>query len=557
MDGVVEVQSGRVRGVERHGVWSFSGIPYAASPAGLRRWRPPAPPTPWTGIRECDQFAPIAPQAQGLVELSLGGEPDQQAEDCLNLNVWTPGADGAHRPVMVWMHGGSFVSGSGAGSLYRGGTLARDGDVVVVTLNYRLGFLGFLAHPALDDPDQTWLDGRPWSGFGNWGLADQVTALVWVRDNIAEFGGDPGNVTLFGESAGGMSVSALLGVPAARGLFHRAIVESGPPYAYSADQASSRAEQLATHLRVPCTREAFERVPAEDLVRAATELAQVSANNDDSGLLLMPVVDGGLLARFPDERSSSGSAADVPLMIGTTRDESAFFVVGNPKLSSLDEDGLAHWLRRLSPDRAAVGELIATVREARASRGESVAPRDLWTAIATEYVFRVPTIRFADHHAAAAGPGVGTYCYLFTWESPAFGGVLGSCHALEVPCVFGTVHNPGVQAFSGGGDDALALSAAMREAWTTFARDGVPAGGGVSTGSGGVSTGSGGVGDALGTGDAGGGGAWSNWDADRRPTMVFGPWPGRDVIAGEVEQPRNEELEAVASVVSPRVVSTS
>ncbi len=543
MDGVVEVQSGRIRGVERHGVWSFSGIPYAASPAGHRRWRPPAPPTPWTGIRECDRFAPVAPQTPGLVELSLGGEPDQQAEDCLNLNVWTPGADGAHRPVMVWLHGGSFVSGSGAGSLYRGGTLAREGDVVVVTLNYRLGLLGFLAHPALDDPDQIWLDGRPWSGFGNWGLADQIAALVWVRDNIAGFGGDPGNITLFGESAGGMSVSALLGVTAARGLFHRAIVESGPPYAYSADQASSRAEQLAAHLHIPCTRESLERVASEDLVRAATELAQVSANNDDSGLLLMPVVDGGLLARFPDEEVASGSAADVPLLIGTTRDESAFFVVGNPKLSSLDEDGLAHWLRRLSPDPAVVGELIARVREARAARGESVAPRDLWTAIATEYVFRVPTIRFADHHAAAAGPGVGTYCYLFTWESPAFGGVLGSCHALEIPFVFGTVHNPGVQAFSGGGDDALALSAAMREAWTTFARDGVPAGGGMSTNSGGAA--------------GAGGGAWSNWDADRRPTMVFGPWPGRDVVTGEVEQPRNEELESVASVMLPRVVSAS
>ena len=191
-------------------------------------------------MQECDRFGPIAPQSPGLIELSLGGEPDEHSEDCLTLNVWTPAPDGGRRPVMVWIHGGSFVSGSGAGSLYRGGMLSREGDVVVVTINYRLGLLGFLAHPVLEEAGQTWLDGEEWSGFGNWGLADQVAALHWVHDHIADFGGDPGNVTLFGESAGGMSVSALLGAPAARGLFHRAIVESGPPYTYTAERASDR-----------------------------------------------------------------------------------------------------------------------------------------------------------------------------------------------------------------------------------------------------------------------------------------------------------------------------
>jgi para-nitrobenzyl esterase len=268
MDGVIEVQGGRIRGVRRRDLWSFSGVPYAASPAGPGRWRPPAPPEPWTGVLECDHFTPIAPQSPGLVEMSLGGEPEEHSEDCLSLNVWTPGLDGSRRPVMVWVHGGSFVSGSGAGSLYRGGTLAADGDVVVVTINYRLGLLGFLAHPALEDEGQSWLGGAPWSGFGNWGLADQVAALRWVHDHIAAFGGDPGNVTLFGESAGGMSVSALLAVPAARGLFHRAIVESGPPYSYTAEEAAGRAEAVAAHLGVPLTRAALERVPADALVRA-------------------------------------------------------------------------------------------------------------------------------------------------------------------------------------------------------------------------------------------------------------------------------------------------
>ncbi len=522
MDGTVEVLGGRIRGIRRHDTWSFSGIPYAASPTGSRRWRPPAPPEPWSGTRECDSFGPIAPQVPGMVEMSLGGAPEEQSEDCLSLNVWTPGLDDSRRPVMVWVHGGSFVTGSGANGLYRGGMLAREGDVVVVTINYRLGLLGFLAHPELEDDGQTWLDGRPWAGFGNWGLADQVAALAWVRDHITAFGGDPGNVTLFGESAGGMSVSALLAVPAARGLFHRAIVESGPPYSYTADEAAKRAEVIAAHLGVPLTREALEQVPVEDLVRAVGELGQISANNDDSGLLLMPVVDGGLLTVAPEVAVATGSVADVPLLIGTTRDESAFFTVGNPALAQLDEDGLRRWTRRLSPDPEASEALITAIRDVRAGRGESVTPRDLWVAISTEFVFRLPSLRFADAHAGVSTPGVGTYVYLFTWESPAFGGYLGSCHALEIPFVFGTVHNPAVQGFCGGGEEAFALSALVRRAWTAFARTGSP-------------------------------GEWPEWDPDRRPTAVLGPWAGDEGPFRMVDRPRDEEVELMASVVPPRI----
>ncbi len=529
VDGIVEVRGGRVRGVERRGVWAFSGIPYAASPAGRRRWRPPTPAEEWAGIKECDRFGPVAPQSQGVLEMSLGGEPEEYSEDCLNLNIWTSGLDDARRPVMVWVHGGSFMTGSGSGGLYRGGTLAREGDVVVVTVNYRLGLLGFLAHPELEDPGQTWLDGQDWSGFGNWGLADQVAALRWVQDHIADFGGEPGNVTLFGESAGGMSVSALLGVPAAKGLFHRAIIQSGPPYTRSAERASALAEKVAAHLGVPLTRTSLECVPVDQLVAAADELSQHNENNDESGLLLMPVVDGGLLERSPEEEVAAGSASHVPLLIGTTRDESAFFAVGSPKLMSLDDEGLRRWIRRVTPDPAAADRMISDVSEARSGRGEPVTPRDLWTAIATEHVFRVPTICLADAHAAVAQPGVGTYCYLFTWESPAFGGILGSCHALEIPFVFGTVRNPMVQTFSGGGDDAFALSAAMREAWTSFARSGAPEGDGVSPA-----------------------GTWSNWDPIRRPTTVLGPWPDRHLLWNQVDGPRNEELDAVGAVFAPR-----
>jgi len=460
------------------------------------------------------------------MEEALGGTPEEYSEDCLNLNLWTPGLDGGRRPVMVWVHGGSFMTGSGSGGLYRGGVLAAEGDVVVVTINYRLGLLGFLAHPALDEAGQTWLDGEEWSGVGNWGLADQVASLAWVRDHIADFGGDPDNVTLFGESAGGMSVATLLAVPAAAGLFHRAIVQSGPPYTCSIDVATDRAEHFAAHIGVACTRAALTAVPADRLVAVASEISEVSGESD-SGLLFTPVVDGHFLPRPPLEAVAGGSSAGVPLLIGTTRDESAVFALGSPKLMSLDMDGLRHWMRRITPEEESIDRVIAGVQAARAARGESVEPRDLWSAIATEVMFRVGSVRLADAHGAAAGPGVGTFTYLFTWESPAFDGVLGSCHALDVPFVFGTVKNPVVQAFSGGGDEAFALSALIRRSWTSFARTGVP------------------TCDLPGAGSQ----AWVAWDSVSQPNMVLGPWHGSDGLVHLVDAPRNAELVAVDSIM--------
>jgi len=523
VDGIVETDTGQVRGVERHGVWSFSGVPFAASPAGSRRWRPPAAARPWSGVRRCDHFGPIAPQAPGVAGMSIGGEPDEHDEDCLNLAVWTPGLDGARRPVMVWIHGGGFTAGSGAGDLYRGGGLARAHDVVVVTINYRLGALGFLAHPALADPGGAWMGGSSWSGMGNWGIADQVAALVWVRRNIAAFGGDPDNVTVFGESAGGMSVAALCGVPEARGLFHRAVVESGPPYWHTPEIAADRAERLAGILGVPMTREAFEQVPADDLVKAVGTLgASLRIGDDGLPLALLPVVDGGLLRQSPQEAVAAGSVSDVPLIIGTNRDEAAFFAVGVPGIATLDDRRLLGWVVRAgaSPDDAAA--VVAAYRSARSERGEPVTPADLWVAIATDVIFRLPSVRFANTHAASAADGVGTFSYLFTWETPAFGGRLGSCHALEIPFVFGTVRHPSVQLFSGGGNEALALSDGMRSGWAAFARSGNPSG------------------EVA--------GPWPRWDAAARATMVFGPWPGSDGMWRPVDHPRSEELAVLESV---------
>jgi para-nitrobenzyl esterase len=521
-------------------VWAFSGIPYAASPAGQGRWRPPRPPETWAGIRDCDRFGPVAPQTENLIELTLGRDPELISEDCLTLNIWTPATDDARRPVMVWIHGGSFLTGSGSGGLYRGGMLAREGDVVIVTINYRLGALGFLAHPALEDEGQEWLDGREWSGCGNWGVADQVAALHWVREHIHVFGGDPDNVTIFGESAGGMSVSTLLGIDAARGLFHRAIVQSGPPYTSSMDDAATLAEKFAAHLGVGLTRAELEELSVDQLVDGLGSFGRTGGAIDDSGLLVKPVVDGGLLDRRPELAVAEGVAAEVPLIVGTTRDESAFFALGNADLTSLDDAGLHRWMRHITPDPDAGAQMVEVVREIRRSRGEAIGPLQIWNAIATEHLFRVPSLELADAHARNAHQGVGTYYYLFTWESPAFGGSLGSCHAIDLPFVFGTVHNPVVQSFSGGGDEALELSAVVRTAWEGFARTGSPADAPAS-----VSRGSGGPLPGLEPE------IWTKWDPDRRPTTVLGPWPGSRSLCTLVDAPRDEEARVVAALHAP------
>jgi para-nitrobenzyl esterase len=433
--------------------------------------------------------------------MAIPGDPVRQDEDCLTLNVWTPAPDDAGRPVMVWIHGGGFVSGTGSGLLYRGGDLARRGDVVVVTVNYRLGALGFLAHTALAEGSTA-----P-RVVGNWGLLDQVAALRWVRDHIARFGGDPGSVTIFGESAGGMSISTLLGMPAARGLFHRAIVQSGPPYTHSLDRARSAAEDLAEGLGLgEITREVLESVPAADLVETTRRMQDRAPSPGELPLPFLPVVDGAVLPRRPEEAVAGGEVAEVPLLVGTNRDELTFFALGDPRLTDIDDEGLVRWMRRAASD-VTPAEVVECYRSVRTARGESTAPRDLWVSAGTDLVFRWPSLALA---AAQRAHQPATFVYLFTWQTPAFGGLLSSCHALEIPFVFGAVRRPLVAAFAGGGPEAEALSAQMQGAWLSFARTGDPSHEGI--------------------------GVWPSWDARRRATMVFGPG------GGVVDAPRNDEL---------------
>jgi para-nitrobenzyl esterase len=512
MRGDVTVAGGQVRGVWRDDLWSFSGIPYAQSPEGSLRWRPPRPPLPWAGVRSAMSFGPIAPQIVSAAGITSPADPDKraaQSEDCLTLNIWTPELSedldvlpGGGRPVMVWIHGGGFTGGSGSVFLYRGTQLVRNGDVVVVTLNYRLGALGFLGHRGLSDHDFV----------GNWGLHDQVAALRWVQTHIARFGGDPAQVTIFGESAGGFSVAALLGVPSARGLFRRAIVQSGGVHVHTVEQAERTADRLATALGVPaCTREFLASVPAADLL-AATE--EVAARRPDPGSIpvpFLPVVDGAFLPTHPLDAVEGGAASSVDLLIGTNRDELTLFGLGRPELTGLDQAGVERWAANGVPD-IPTDELMEAYRQALASRSEGVDAHALMVAIGSDGVFRWPSLQLAAAHAAHGEHGehgASTFVYLFEWECPAFEGVLGACHALELPFVFGVVHVPEVQLFTGGGPAATALSTQMQQAWSAFAHCGDPAQ------------------TEL---------AWPTWDVARRSTMVFGP---RTRV---VDAPRNTEL---------------
>jgi para-nitrobenzyl esterase len=491
-----------LQGVWRNDLWSFSGVPYGRAPMGPLRWRPPLPAEPWDGIKDASTFGPIAPQAvavPGITSPSDPGAAEPQSEDCLFLNVWTPDLNpNGKRPVLVFIHGGGFTSGSGSVFLYRGGDLVRNGDAVVVTINYRLGALGFLGHRQLADPDGL---------VGNWGIQDQVAALTWVRDNVSAFGGDRDNVTIFGESAGGFSVATLLGCPAAQGLFRRAIVQSGGVHVHSVEDAERAGDRLVALLGIAsCDRASLESVPATELVAATTELG---TRRPDPGLIplpFLPTVDGRFLPTDPLAAVAAGASRGVDLVIGTNRDEMTLFGLGNPALLAMDQAGLERWIANAVPGVAAP-EVIEAYREARRARSERIEVSDLWVSAGTDIVFRWPSLQFAAAHKANGGK---TYVYLFDWESPAFDGLLGSCHALELPFVFGAVHIPVVQLFTGGGPAADTLSRQMQMAWLGFATRGDPSHEGI--------------------------GEWRQWEGAGRATMMFGPHTGL------ASAPRDQEL---------------
>jgi para-nitrobenzyl esterase len=459
---IVETSSGKIEGVFRKGLYKFCGVPYAAPPVGERRWLPPAPPEPWGGVRPAKEFAPNAPQEPMGIQILEPPEKLPQSEDCLYLNIWTPGLDGAKRPVMVWVHGGGFTTGAGSWVIYNGRTLSTRGDVVVVTINYRLGALGFLN---LNEVTRGKIPAT-----GNEGLLDQILALEWVRDNISRFGGNPDNVTIFGESAGAMSVGMLLAMPRARGLFHRAILQSGAAHhVNSLEQAEKVAAIFLDILDIkPTDANKLRSLTEQQILNAQAEL--IARARDPKlamgDLPLRPVVDGNVLPKLPIRAVADGSADNVPILIGTNRDEWSLFTILDKNLPNLDEARLLRRCQRLIPGGDVTG-LVEAYRQARSQRNLPVTPAELFTAIQSDRIFRLPAIRLAEAHYRHQQP---TYMYLFDWVSPLRNVNLGSCHALDLGFVFGILDDN----FTGSGEEAQALSRKIQDAWTGFAHHGGP-----------------------------------------------------------------------------------
>lgn len=449
---IAATRSGKVEGTEIDGVLVFKGIPYAAAPDGPRRWLAPDREEPWDGVRPTTEFSAVSAQGTFGMNALMGAAEPVKSEDSLYLNVWTPACDDKRRPVMVWIHGGAFLFGSGDTPWYDGTRLCANGDVVVVTINYRLGPFGYLH---LAD-----LFGAEFEGSGNAAVLDQVAALEWVRDSIAAFGGDPGNVTIFGESAGAGSVGTLLGTPRACGLFHRAIAQSGAASWWSSrERANGVTERFVELLGVrPGDVDALREVPVQHLIDSTAQMGSL----DVGGLSFQPVVDGTVLPRPPLDAIAAGDAAGVTLLTGTNRHEMTLFNLLDPAFAQVDDAQTAVRLERFTPDAK---QIVAGYR----SRRPGVSGPELWTDVASDAVFRMPAIWMAEAQSRHAP----VWMYLFTWESPAFGGVLRSTHALEIAFAFDNL-DKGTEMFTGTGSERQSIADVMHPAWLAFAQTGDP-----------------------------------------------------------------------------------
>lgn len=468
---MVRVTGGEVWGEVRDGIVRFRSIPFAAPTDGERRFAPPEAREPWSGGRDATRHGPSAPQCPSLLETSLGAEEFEVDEDCLTLSVFTPDLDG-RRPVMVWIHGGGFETGSPTTPWYEGSSLARRG-VVVVTVGYRLGALGFLH---LDEV----------RGSGNAGLLDQIAGLIWVRDNIGAFGGDPDQVTVFGESAGAMSIGALLGMPAARGLFRRAVLQSGAAQnVHEATSAAGITDQVAGVAGVTRTVRALRELSVQEVLAAQAKVSR--GRSFELGLPFQPVVDDDLMPRQPLDAIRAGEVADVDIVIGTTLEEMRLFPLLLPSLNQIDDDALA---RRVDGFFGRFGRPAGSTEAAYSRLADASAP-ERWLAVLTDLAFRIPAIRLAEAHQAAGGR---VWMYLFAERSTSFGGMLGSCHAIEIPFVWDNLDAPGAEMLVGNlTPERRRLAAMMADAWTAFAAGAVPGAPGLP--------------------------AWPQYDPDRRATL--------------------------------------
>jgi para-nitrobenzyl esterase len=454
MAPTVSTPCGTLRGQVRDGVASFLGIPYAASPTGRLRFQAPAPPKPWTGTRDAIGYGATPPKPDYPPPFdTLFAEPNIAGDDWLNLNVWTPDPAGSGLPVMVWIHGGAFANGNSAIPLYDGHSFARDG-VVLVSINYRLGVDGFALFP--DAP-------------ANRGLLDQIAALEWVRDNISAFGGDPQNVTIFGESAGGMSVTTLLAMPGAAGLFSNAIAQSGAAQAAAApaDAALVTAE-LGEYLGAEPTALALARVDlgvlnaaqaaVRDALAASPDPARFGPSIVASTMAFIPVVDGDSLPEHPLASITAGSGSAVTLLIGTNSDEFRTFLVPSGMADLVTPEVLATMAGAVGADK----DVIDTYRANR----PGASPGDLLAALLTDRYFLLPALAIAD--ARADGPAA-TFCYEFAWQHAQ----VGAGHGLDVPFVFDNLSAEGAELVAGR-DAPREVAEEMHAAWIRFAVAGDP-----------------------------------------------------------------------------------
>ena len=469
---IADTRDGPVQGHHNGRCYYFGGIPFAGTTAGPNRFRPPQPVEPWTELRSAVYPGPVVNQNPTRFEPFLGPDPQPQSEDGLNLSVWTPGTDGAKRPVYVWIHGGAYISGSGSFPLYDGSSFAANGGIVCVGINYRLGERGYLHLAHLDDG---------YAGSGNNGLRDQIAALEWVRDNIAAFGGDPDQVTVGGQSAGGGAITGLLMMPQAKGLFHRAIIQSISLMSFRDEaQAEATTETFLEAAGVPDV-PALERAPMETLLAAQRTTLRTKPPWEKAQF--QPMVDGTVLTKDVLPACRDGDMMDIPVMVGITSEEwKPFQFFMDDKDVPRTEASLTAFFDAMVGD----GADVAAAYRKMTGKGE---PESLFQAAMSDWRWRHPNMRF---QALLCGRQ-DVYAYEFTWTSPTNDGRLGAGHCVELPFCFHNMTTPSTPYLIG---DAAppGLADAMHQAWCGFIRDGAPAGRET----------------------------WPPYDTERRATMMFG-----------------------------------
>lgn len=487
-DPVVTTRAGRVRGYRGDGVTIFKGMRYGADTAATGRFKPPQPVEPWDGVFDATEYGPQSPQVRSFL-----ADPGPMSEDCLRINVWTPATDGARRPVMLWFHGGGFEAGSGSSPLYEGTRLAQRGDVVVATINHRLNVVG---HCHLADRL-----GAEYASSGNAGFLDLVMAMRWVRENIEAFGGDPDNVTIFGQSGGGRKVSLSYASPVSQDLFTRGIVQSGSHLlVQTPEQANNLTGKLIAQLGLGDA-QGLLTVPVEELIAAQRSVIE------EEGYRFEPVMDGIVFPAQPWLPQPPAGSANKPMMLGSTRTElSATLGLMNPRLFDLTEATLPVAVGRfVGADKAA--EAIEIFRE---SRPEAPPPEIFFTIVSAR-AYGLDSTIMAEQRVRGDGNG-DTYLYRLAWRSPAEGGRRVTPHSLDLPFIFDNVETESGARLAGPPTDATAAMVdQMSATWIAYARTGDP--------------------NHAGLPD------WAPYDLESRPTMVFDlpPHAENDPWAGERE----------------------